>query len=378
MSEIQIRENRILAEDLKPNSTQEILTLLSSLVKKRKWIYLLVGVTVLATAVFCVFLPNKYVSKAVILPSGGAADKLSGLKGFASLMGDFSFGSMGANLENSSFLYPDILKSRLISETVINKVYQYPGGRKPKNQNLLQYFKAKKMDSAVKALTGITSFVMDRKTGIITISVTTNNRYLSAAIANEYISQLESYNLGTRKSKARENEDFISQRLEDTKKELKEAEDNLEAFQLRNRNFYAASSPEIALELGRLGREVEVKSRVFLTLTEQHELARVKVKNDVPIVQVLDYAKSPDKKAGPNRKMMIMVSFLLSGFVGVAMILSLEFAKAKVKPDEYKMALDLGGEFKGDMLKVYGEVRKPLGWVKRLKIVGQGSQKGES
>lgn len=373
MSDIQIRENRILGEQIELNSSFEVLSLLRSLVKKRKWIYLLVGVTVLATTGFSAFLPNKYVSKAVILPSGGAADKLGGLNGFASLIGNFSLGSMGTNLENSSFLYPDILKSRLLSEAVINKVYQYPQGNKLKKQNLLQYFKVKKMDSTVKALMGIASFVMDRKTGIIAISVTTNNRYLSAAIANEYISQLENYNLGTRKSKAKGNQDFISRRLEDTKKELKQAEDNLEVFQLKNRNFYAASSPEISLELARLGREVEVKSKVFLTLIEQYELARVEANKDVPIVQVLDYAKPPDKKAGPNRKMMIAVSFLLSSFVGVAMILSLEFAKTKVRPDEYKTALDLTGEFKKDALKAYQKVGKPIGWLKKIRIKRQGS-----
>lgn len=378
MSEIQIRENRILAEDLKPSSSQEILALFGSLVKKRKWIYLLVGVTVIATTIFCLFLPNKYTAKAVILPSGGTTDKLGGLKEFAGMMGDFSLGASSSNLENSSFLYPDILKSRLLSEAVINKVYEYPQGKKTKKQNLLRYFKAKKLDYAVKALAGISVFVMDRKTGIITISVTTKNRYLSAGIANEYISQLESYNLDTRKSKGKENEKFISQRLVETEGELKEAEDNLEAFQTKNRNFYTTSSPELAMELARLEREVEIKSKVFLTLTQQYELAKIEAKKDVPIVQVLDYAKPPEQKAGPNRKMIILASLFLSSFVGIGMVLSGELVKAKVKPDEYKKALDLSGEIKGDMLKVYGEVRKPLGWVKKIKIKRQGSQKGES
>ncbi|HEX9917407.1 MAG TPA: GNVR domain-containing protein [candidate division Zixibacteria bacterium] len=368
MSEIQIRENRILAEDLKPNSTQEILVLFSSLVKKRKWIYLLVGVTVLATTIFCLFLPNKYTAKAVILPSGGTTDKLGGLKEFTGLMGDFSLGVSSSNLENSSFLYPDILKSRLLSEAVINKVYEYPQGRKIKRQSLFSYFRAKKMDRAIKALAGITIFNMERKTGVITVSVTTKNRYLSAAVANEYINQLEEYNLGTRKSKAKENEKFIAKRLEEVQGELTQAENNLEAFQSENRNFYTSTSPELAMELARLEREVEIKSKVFLTLTQQYELARVEAKKDVPIVQVLDYAKPPEQKAGPNRKLIILASVFLSSFVGIGMVLSTELIKTKVKPDEYKMALDLGGEFKGDMLKVYGEVRKPLGWFRRIKI----------
>lgn len=378
MSNVQVRENRILNDQLQFGSSPEFLSLFGSLVKKRKWIYLLVGVTVLATAVICLLLPNKYTATAVILPSGGTADKLGGLKDFAGLVGDLSFGSMSSNLENSSYLYPDILRSWLISEAVINKVYQYPQGGKTKSQDLFGYFKAKKMDSAILALAQITGFNMDRKTGIIKVSATTKNRYLSAAIANEYINQLEKYNLDTRKSKAKENEKFVSQRLEEMKEELKAAEDNLEAFQIKNRNFSTSSSPELAMELARLEREAEIKSKVFLTLTQEYELARVDAKKDVPIVQVLDYAKPPEEKAGPNRKMIVLTGLLLSSFLGVAMILSLEFAKSKINPDEYQRALNLGGEFKGDVLKAYQEVKKPLGWFKRIKIKRHGSPKGEN
>ncbi|MCK4385244.1 MAG: hypothetical protein KAW52_03180, partial [candidate division Zixibacteria bacterium] len=287
MSDTQTRENRTLGDELQYSFLPELLNLLQSLVKRRKWIYLFVGVTVLTTVIFCLSLPNRYTAKAVILPSGGTADKSGGLKQFAGLAGNFSFGSAGFNPENSSYLYPDILISWLISEAVINKVYQYSQGGKKRSQNLLDYFKVKKMDGAVQALAQITDFDMNRRTGVITISVTSTNRYLSAAIANEYINQLEKYNLDTRKSKAKENEEFISQRLEEVKEELKQAEDNLKTFQLKNRNFNTASSPELAMELARLEREAEIKSKVFLTLTQQYELARVEAKKDVPIVQVL-------------------------------------------------------------------------------------------
>jgi len=367
MSDIQIRENRTLGNELQFSPSHELLNLLQSLVKKRKWIYLLVGATVLTTAILCLFLPDRYTAKAVILPSGGTADKLGGLKQFAGLGGNFSFGSADFNQENSSYLYPDILISRLISEAVINKVYQYSQGGKKRSQNLLDYFKVKKMDGAVQALTQITDFDMNRRTGVITISVTTTSRYLSAAIANEYINQLERYNLDTRKSKAKENEKFISQRLEEVKEELKQAEDNLESFQLRNRNFNTASSPELAMELARLEREAEIKSKVFLTLTQQYELARVEAKKDVPIVQVLDYAKPPEEKTAPNRKFLVLISFLLSSFMGIAIVLSLEFAKAKTKPDDYQRALHLGAEFKTDALKVYQPVKRSLVWLKRIK-----------
>ncbi len=377
MSDVQLRGNRILGEEGQFSPSAQVLSLLQSLVKKRSWIYLLVGVTVLATVILCLFLPNQYTATAVILPSGGTADKFGGLKEFADLAGGFSFASAGLNLENSSYLYPDILRSRLLSEAVVNKVYHYPQGRKTKSQNLFGYFKVKKMDNAIEALAQTTDFDMNRKTGIITISVTTTNRYLSAAIANEYINQLEKYNLDTRKSKAKENEKFISQRLKEVKEELKQAEDNLEVFQLKNRNFNTASSPELAMELARLEREVEIKSKVFLTLTQQYELARVEAKKDIPIVQVLDYATPPEEKAGPNRKALVLTSFLLSSFLGIAIVLSLELGKTKIKPDEYQKALHLGAEFKTDVVQVYRQVKRPLDGIKKIKIKRRENQKVE-
>ncbi len=367
MSDIRIRGKGILDNEPQFGSSSELLTLFDSLVKKRKWIYLLVGVTVLATLVFCLFVPNRYTAKALILPSGGTPNSLGGLRDFAGRLGDSPLASADLGLEQSSYLYPDILGSRLISEAVINKVYQYPQGGKNKNQNLFDYFKVKKMDGALKALTEIAVFEMDRRTGVITISATTTNRHLSAALANEYINQLEEYNLDTRRSKAKDNEEFVSQRLKEVKAELRQAENNLEAFQLKNRNFNTATSPELAAELARLEREVEIKSRVFLTLTQQYEIARVETKKDVPIVQVLDYAKPPDEKAGPNRKLLLLTSFLLSSLLGIAIVLSVEFCRMRIRPDDYRQALDLGKEFKTDVIEVYTQVKRPLSWLERTK-----------
>lgn len=364
-----------ITSDNKPQfgSPPDLLTLLSSLVKNRRWIYLLAGVTVLATVVFCLFTPNRYTAKAVILPSGGTPSDQAALGEFAGLLGDSPLASAKLSSEQSSFLYPDVLKSRLLSEAVISKVYEYPKGSKTKRQDLFDYFKVKKMDPAIKALAKITCFEMDRKTGVITISATTKNRHLSAAIANEYIDQLEEYNLDTRRSKAKENEKFISQRLEEVKAELRQAEDSLEAFQLKNRNFNTSSSPELATRLARLERELEIKSNVFLTLTQQYELARVETKKEVPIVQVLDYAKPPDEKAGPNRKLLVLTSLLLSTLLGIALVLSVEFCKTKIRPFEYQQALDLGKEFKTDVVGVYSQVKRPLSWFERTKAKTPGS-----
>jgi len=85
MSDFQITDRIIPDGEPQFGSSPELLTLLASLVKRRRWIYFLVGVTVLATVIFCLFLPNRYTAKAVILPSGGTPNSLGGLREFAGL-----------------------------------------------------------------------------------------------------------------------------------------------------------------------------------------------------------------------------------------------------------------------------------------------------
>ncbi|MCK4385036.1 MAG: hypothetical protein KAW52_02110, partial [candidate division Zixibacteria bacterium] len=74
-----------------------------------------------------------------------------------------------------------------------------------------------------------------------------------------------------------------------------------------------------------------------------------------------------EKKTAPNRKFLILTGFLLSSFMGIVIVLSLEAAKAKIKADDYEKALHLGAEFKTDALKVYQPVKRSLVWLKRIK-----------
>src|SRR3989304_5079849 len=88
----------------------DLMALARLLVNRRRWIIGTVCVTLLATAGIMFSRPNLYTSRATILPSG-ESDSLASLKAVVGIGG-----GMDATDENSSALFPLILRSDLVNE----------------------------------------------------------------------------------------------------------------------------------------------------------------------------------------------------------------------------------------------------------------------
>jgi len=79
----------------------------------------------------------------------------------------------------------------------------------------------------------------------------------------------------------------------------------------------AVRVPRVGLDLARLLREVKIQETVFQLLTSQLEQAKIAEARDTPVVQVLDRAVVPDRKAKPRTLFNVAIAGLLSTFVGV-------------------------------------------------------------
>ena len=110
------------------------------------------GVMIL-TAVITILTPNSYRSYASILPSG-SRDQLSGLMEIA---GQFGVGSMGSADENSSSLYPSILRSDLVRSGVLEKTYWLNVNGGSESIRLSRYFEIEDPSRLRAALSKITS-----------------------------------------------------------------------------------------------------------------------------------------------------------------------------------------------------------------------------
>ena len=95
--------------------------------------------------------------------------------------------------------------------------------------------------------------------------------------------------------------------------------------------------PSIAFEYAKLQRDMLVQAEVYKLLTQQYELAKLNAAGQEPVFQVIELAEAPDKKSGPSRGMICMVSVVAAFFMACLLAFFIEFIE-KVKADPEAMA----------------------------------------
>lgn len=277
--------------------------LLSILTTHSRFIVLCTGGITIAVMLWLLLLPNRYSSRATILPSG-QSETVSSLKDLVGL------GAITASDENSSALFPLILRSRSVKDSLMRTTFRFRHEGGDTSLTLPVYFEESDPDKLLQALDAITSIETGRRTGEIAVAVETTFPGLSQEILQGYLTLLEDYNLNRRQSTGRNNQLYLARQLSTTSTELQQAELELTRFRASNRDWAGSSDPEIVAELTRLQRQAEIKSTALLYLQQQYEVARFNAQKDVPIVRLLDSPSLPSMKSGPFRAKLVIMTFL--------------------------------------------------------------------
>ena len=98
--------------------------------------------------------------------------------------------------------------------------------------------------------------------------------------------------------------------------ELDSSEDELKLFREKNRMI--ASSPALILQEERLTRIVEVKTQIYINLSNQYELVQIEEIGDSSILEVLDAPETPNFKSAPNNLRSLLASMVF-GFVAISL-----------------------------------------------------------
>ncbi len=327
------------------------------LLQRRRWIFSVVGTVFMATAVIMFSTHNRYVSQAVILPSG-KSDKFSALRAMAGLTGGLNLGD-----DNTSELYPVILQSNLVVDSVLAREYTFTDDSDTIRTTLAQYIGKDKPELLRRSLAGMTSISTSTRTGEITLAVETEFPALSQQVVSEYLNQLERYNLFSRRSEASERVRYLARELEDREKALRQAEDSLESYQSRNRNWAMTSSPPLLKDLVRLKREAEAKTQTYAYLLQEYEVARLDVQKDMPVVRVLDRASLPTVKSGPKRVITILGAsaatfvFMVIAIFGADLV---QQARRQVDPETRKELSEMTASSFPRGRRLYNRVQERL------------------
>ena len=166
------------------------------------------------------------------------------------------------------------------------------------------------------------SLNIDDKEGTIALSVSLHNAGLTAQVADKAQQMLQRYITTYRIQKAQEQLGFVQARYEEKKAEFMGIQDKLALFRDRNKNV---SSAIAQTEEQRLQSEYNMAFSVYSELAKQLEQAQIKVKEDTPVLTIIEPVQVPLEKSSPNRPMILIIWTFLGGIIGVSTIFGKQF-----------------------------------------------------
>ena len=192
--------------------------------QRRSWLAKLTGIGVLLTIGLSFLIPNRYTSTAQLMPPDQQAltnaSMLNALAGGPAFASSNLGGLMSARTPGSTSI--GILSSRTAQDDIIDKF------------KLLDVYNCKLYMNARKKLTASSEFDEDKKTGLITISVTDKDKNRAHDMAAAYIEELDKLVNRSSTSSARRERVFLEQRLKSIKEDLDASSHELSQFSSQN------------------------------------------------------------------------------------------------------------------------------------------------
>lgn len=192
---------------------------------ERRLLLYRVAIWALVMSTIVAFLiPRRYEASVSLMPPDTLSDSSAML---AAVAGKTSPGlaAMAGNLlgmKNTSALFVDLLGSRTVQDHIVDRF------------DLQKVYWVRYKQDARKTLSGRSAVSDDRKSGVITLSVTDENPQRAHDIAQAYVEELNHLVSQVSTSSARRERMFIEQRLASVKGDLEDAERQFSAFASKN------------------------------------------------------------------------------------------------------------------------------------------------
>lgn len=177
----------------------------------------------------------------------------------------------------------------------------------------------------VGALSQRINISVDKKTGLIILSVRMQDARIAACLTDTVMSKLQSYVTEYRTNKARKDFQFQQQLFERKKKEYEKAQDEYARFVDANKNIILLS---YRAEQERLENEMRLAYNMYSSVAQQLQVSEAKVQEITPIYTVVEPATIPINASKPSKSMILIGFVFLAGVACIGWIL---FAKDLVK-----------------------------------------------
>lgn len=353
----------------------DIMAMAMRLWEKRKFIIKVVCVFAVIGFIAAITSPNIYTSKCVVVPeTKGGAFSSSGMGGLAAMVGINLGGASGGEMI-SPLMYDKLMNNidlcKELMHTPVNfeefdepvtildyytnpeyakfslmgTIKKYTIGLpftilgaikgKPEEKDLSGASSAsgKKISAytkdeleCLKVFSHNYSVEVDKKNGDVAITASMLEPLAAAQVAERIQTLLQKYVIELKLQKAEVNYEFIKQRYDEAKQVFEQKQEEYAKFQDANKALTTALA---RAKEEQMRADFTVAKDLFNQLTLQLVQAEMKIKEDIPILTVVEPVQVPLEKSGPSRASMLLMYIFLGGFMGCGLILGGDWLKEK-------------------------------------------------
>jgi len=204
---------------------ENLVTKLRLLWNQRRFILRLMGVGLVLSTTVAFVIPKRFQSTARLMPPDQMDSSAAMLAAAANTKAGPGFGAVATNLlglKSTGELFVGMLQSRTIQDDIITKF------------DLRRLYRDRLLEDARDDLAKKTSISEDRKSGIITIQVTDKSPQRAAAMAQQYVEELNRIVTQLNTSSAHRERIFLEERLAQVEQGLESAEKGFSEFASKN------------------------------------------------------------------------------------------------------------------------------------------------
>lgn len=316
------------------NETVNIKKIYDIMINHKKFIIKTTLVFFLVSIIYVSF-KTDYYKATISLYAAGELDDSSLLGQYGSLVENLGF----ATTPSSNYYIPDIIDSRSLKKEIIQK--KWFNSKTKTETNLIKYWGIDKigfiggflkviksifvsnkfknieisqLNRAIEHLDDLI-YVDERNSGLIIVSIHMEEPKLASDIANYISDYVVDFIENEQRKFADKSKDFIIDRMQISKQELNESEEKLTAF--RQKHPLVLDTPDLQLDRARLVRTLDVNQRVFITLREQLEIAKIEASKERLFINILDKAEQNPNRDKPNRILLISIITLCGLFISI-------------------------------------------------------------
>lgn len=324
---------------------------------KHKYLYLKVlPVTFIVAAIIALSMPNYYDCTVKLSPELSGSKSASGLASLASSFG-VNLGSAMGNSTEALFptLYPDLMNSvdfktslfpvpvtiegdkekgeadRTMSyydylkdeqkapwwNAAIKGLFSIFGDKEEKKETLDPFRLTKEQADIVKAIDQKVVCDVDKKTMVITISVTDQDPVICANMADTVKTRLQKFITDYRTNKARVDLEYNKKLYQETKARYEKARQKYAEFADANQDIILQTVRQKQTDLE---NEMQLQYNIYQQVAAQLQQAEAKVQEETPAFTTLQSATVPVKKTGPKRAQLCLIFLFLAFLATTAYI----------------------------------------------------------